>query len=63
MGLVESKNDLAASELQMSRSAHLLFVVWKIEWLKEGLDGGGLVFTIHFKFSPLLISLKFWVIH
>ena len=31
----------------------------------EGLDGGGgvLVFTIHKKFSPLFISLKFWVIH
>ena len=31
----------------------------------EGLDGGGggLVFTIHQKFSPLFISLKFWVIH
>ena len=25
--------------------------------------GGGLVFTIHLKFSPLFISLKFWVIH
>ena len=24
---------------------------------------GGLVFTIHGKFSPLFISLKFWVIH
>ena len=24
---------------------------------------GGLVFTIHLKFSPLFISLKFWVIH
>ena len=28
----------------------------------EGLDGG-MVFTIHIKFSPLFISLKFWVIH
>ena len=28
----------------------------------EGLDGG-VVFTIHLKFSPLFISLKFWVIH
>ena len=24
---------------------------------------GGLVFTIHKKFSPLFISLEFWVIH
>ena len=30
----------------------------------EGLDGGGgLVFTFHKKICPLLISLKFWVIH
>ena len=29
-----------------------------------GPDGGwGLVFTVHLKFSPLFISLKFWVIH
>ena len=28
-----------------------------------GGGGGGLVFTIHKKFSPLFISLKFWVIH
>ena len=25
--------------------------------------GGGLEFTIHKNFSPLFISLKFWVIH
>ena len=32
--------------------------------IHEVLDrGGGLVFTIHKKFSPLFISLKFWVIH
>ena len=31
--------------------------------MKEGLDGGGLVFTIPQKFSPLFISLKLWVIH
>ena len=32
--------------------------------IHEVLDGGGgLVFTIHQKISPLLISLKFWVIH
>ena len=24
---------------------------------------GGLVFTIHLKFYPLFISLKFWAIH
>ena len=32
--------------------------------MTEGLDVGGgvLVFTIHLKFSPLFISLKFWVI-
>ena len=24
---------------------------------------GGLVFTIHLKFSPVCISLKFWVTH
>ena len=27
------------------------------------MGGGGLVFTIQKKFSPLFISLKFWVIH
>ena len=25
--------------------------------------GGGLVFTIHYKFSPLFVSLKFWAVH
>ena len=29
----------------------------------SGLGVGGLIFTIHKKFSPLFISLKFWVIH
>ena len=27
------------------------------------MGGGGLVFTIHLKFSTLFVSLKFWVIH
>ena len=27
------------------------------------MGGGGLVFTIHQKFSPLFISLKIWIIH
>ena len=36
------------------------------EIISEGLDGGGgggLVFTVHLKFCPLFISLKFLVIH
>ena len=28
-----------------------------------GGEGGGLIFTKSFKFSPLFITLKFWVIH
>ena len=35
------------------------------DYFNKGLDGGGggLIFTIHSKFSPLFISFKFWVIH
>ena len=38
-------------------------IVYTRFWMWGGGGGGGLVFTIHQKISPLLISLKFWVIH
>ena len=45
----------------------LLYLLMHFDSLYEGLDGGGggggLVFIIHKKFSPLFISIKFWVTH
>ena len=35
-----------------------------INMMNEGLDGGGVWYSLLIKkFSPLFISLKFWVIH